>query len=438
MHDKKYRNEQKYRKSFKKALSLYCDGRLEQSSVLLNELINRRIDDRTRNKIKKVLLLLLLGELYGINTLQNLLDSYKISSNNYQKIWSKLSCNYLVGLMNEWLWKLFSTEFEKRLSQSASTHSRQKLTLVLDGSIFKQWLQNEEFGKYFGKYYSGQYGCAVYGFNVILCGMVIGEVFYPLHFRLRKKTEKDTEVALQVLSKVYQKLSKIARSKDQSLPTLYFSVDSGFRSKALLNYCDANKLIYIGVPEVTHKVCVKGKWQKIGHLKEEFKQKEAAHYSQNSNSDEPYTWRVRATLNCLNRAVTLLLFRLNGSRKVSVIFSNDFNIKAMTLRRHWFERTKIELLFRLIKHNFKIQQSTVRNRLGFMKKLSFAFVKSVYAQYFTQIVKKTDPKLKRLGFEGIRKQLIFHQIGRHTLDNLMMHDDLLHNDFKITDLFTVI
>ena len=89
------------------------------------------------------------------------------------------------------------------------------------------------------------------------------------------------------------------------------------------------------------------------------------------------------------------------------------------MRRHWFERTKIELLFRMLKHDFKIQQITVRNRLGFMKKLAFALVKSVYAQIFTQMVKKKDARFRRLGFAGIRQKLIFHQIGKEWLDELV-------------------
>jgi len=111
--------------------------------------------------------------------------------------------------------------------QSGSTHSRQKLTLVIDGSIFKQWLVDEEFGKYFAKYYSGQYKSAVYGFNV--------------------------------LAKVHKKLDAIALSEGVKLPQLYLSVDSGFRSTGLLAYCEASGIIYIGVPKINHTITYKGK-----------------------------------------------------------------------------------------------------------------------------------------------------------------------------------
>ncbi len=351
------------------------------------------------------------------------MTNYGVQSNNYQKLWQNLSCTRIVDLMNDWLWALFSEEFEKRLLQSDSTHSRQKLTLIIDGSIFKQWLEGEEFGKYFGKYYSGQYNSAVYGFNVLLCGMSIGEIFYPLHFQLRRKTEKDSEIAQRIIGKVHKKLRALATQQGVNLPQLYLSVDSGFRSINLVNYCTSCDLIYIGVPKVNHLVQkLDSKTEprlKIKDLKEQYAQKELEWMKENPSTEAAFTWRIRVNYKAVKQEVTLLLFRLNGSKKVSVIFTPDLNIKAKTLRRHWFERTKIELLFRLIKNDFKIQQITVKNRLGFMKKLAFALVKSVYVQRFTQIVKKTAPQLRRLGFAAIRNQLIFHQIGKQWLDQLM-------------------
>lgn len=391
---------------------------MEQASKLIEQVSTRRLEDRLRRKFEKVLLLLLLGELYGLNTLHKIMSSYGVNSNNYQKMWQKISCRNLVGMMNEWLWLLFGEEFEKRLFQSGSTHSRQKLTLVIDGSIFKQWLDGEEFGQYFSKYYSGQYKSTVYGFNVILCGMSIGEVFYPLHFQVRRKTEKDTQVAHRILGKVHKKLEAMAQNKQVKLPQLYLSVDSGFRSIELLELCDKCALIYIGVPKTNHVVYLGDKSLKVKDLKTKFEQKEAAYYQANPTSEEHFTWRVGVYYQSVKQQVTMLLFRLNGSKKVSVIFSPDLDIKAKTMRKHWFERTKIELLFRTIKNDLKIQQSTIRDRLGFMKKFAFALVKALYVQRFTQIVKKTDKSLKRLGFAGIRQFIVFHQIGREYLDEL--------------------
>lgn len=357
-----------------------------------------------------------------MNTLNKILTNYGVKGNDYQQLWQKLPSKLLINLMNDWLWSIFSEDFKRRLNQSGSTHSRQKLTMVIDGSIFKQWLVSEAFGQYFAKYYSGQYKSAVYGFNVILCGMVIGDIFYPLQFQLRRKSEKDTEVAENILGKVHKKLRALASKERVNLPQLYLSVDSGFRSKSLLAYCEGCGIIYIGVPKVNHTVDLDGKKQKIKDLKAEYLEKEEVWQKENPEEVVPFTWRVRVNYRCTGREVTLLFFRLNGSKKVSVIFCTNLDIKAKTMRRHWFERTKIELLFRMIKNDFKIQQITVRNRLGFMKKLAFALVKSVYAQIFTQMVKKSDPRFQRLGFGGIRQKLIFNQIGKEWLDELVRLD----------------
>jgi len=377
-----------------------------------------------------VLLLLLVGELYGLNTLNKILTNYGVKGNDFQQLWQKLPSKLLINLMNDWLWTIFSEEFTKRLIQSGSTHSRQKLTIVIDGSIFKQWLVGEQFGQYFAKYYSGQYKSAVYGFNVILCGMVIGDIFYPLQFQLRRKSEKDTDVAENILGKVHKKLRALASKERVNLPQLYLSVDSGFRSKSLLAYSEGCEIIYIGVPKINHTVDLDGKKQKIKDLKAEYLEKEEVWKKENPEEEVPFTWRVRVNYRCTSREVTLLFFRLNGSKKVSVIFCTNLDIKAKTMRRHWFERTKIELLFRMIKNDFKIQQITVRTRLGFMKKLAFALVKSVYAQVFTQMVKKSHPRFQRLGFSGIRQKLIFHQIGREWLDELVELDTFCKKQFN--------
>ena len=74
----------------------------------------------------------------------------------------------------------------------------------------------------------------------------------------------------------------------------------------------------------------------------------------------------------------------------------------------------------MIKHDFKIQQITVRNRLGFMKKLVLALVKSVYAQYLTQTVKKTDVYLERKVFNW---SSISRGLSREFGDRFIKHFD---------------
>lgn len=69
-----------------------------------------------------------------------------------------------------------------------------------------------------------------------------------------------------------------------------------------------------------------------------------------------------------------------------------------------------------------IQKSTVAYRLGFLKKLAFSFVKALYAQLFTQKAKKKGHQLGRMGFEGMKNHIIFHQLHKAFMNDLVDKD----------------
>lgn len=313
--------------------------------------------------------------------------------------------------MNQWLWQLFTPEFQRLIDCSTSTHSRENLTLVIDGSIFRQWLPQEKLGQYFGKYFSGQINGTVYGLSLIVCGMSIGEVFYPLHFQLRRKDQTEVEVAERILPQIHRKLSNLA--SPHQWPALYLSIDSGFRSQNLINLCEGLGIHYIGVPGKPHVVNYQGEKLKIKDLIPRFEALEAKALTPHA---PPFTWRIRVYYKCLGQEVTMLLFRLKGSKKVSVIFSTSLEIKAKTLRRHWFARTKIEQLFRTLKHELKIQRSTTVNRLTFLKQFAWALVKALHAQLWIRTLKRTHRSLRKIGYLGAQYLISFLQIEREHLD----------------------
>ena len=86
--------------------------------------------------------------------------------------------------------------------------------------------------------------------------------------------------------------------------------------------------------------------------------------------------------------MTFLFFRLKGSTKVSIIFSSNLAIKAKTLRRKWFQRTRIEQFFRRVKHTLKIQESTADTSATFFKKVALFFLKAVFVIKFQQFCRK--------------------------------------------------
>lgn len=368
---------------------------------------------------------LLLGEMFGLKTLHQLLRSYGIKRSKGHQLWAHLSTRAIVGIMNQWLWAIFTPEFERLLGRSGSTHSRENLTLVIDGSIFRKWMPQECLGQYFGKFFSGQINATAYGLGVVLAGISIGEVFYPLHFQLRPKGQTEAKVSERILEQVCHKLSRIA--EPSQWPPLYLSVDSGFRSKELLTLSQGYGIHYIGVPTKKHVLYWEGQKYKFEDLIPLFEAKEAAAKAKAAPGDPPFTWRLRVYYRCMEREVVLLLFRLKGSNKVSIIFSDSLEIKAKTLRRHWFARTKIERLFRILKHELNIQQATTTHRLAFLKHFAFGLVKALHAQLWTQTLQKAHPNLRRIGYLGAQNLISFHQIERQELDRRI--EELWHTPF---------
>jgi hypothetical protein len=378
------------------------------------KLSERELSGKRAKEFHQLVICLMLGEMFGIKSLHQLLASYGISSSRPHQIWKRVSTSELVSMMNQWLWRLFTPEFQRMIDRSGSTHSRENLTLVIDASIFRQWLPQEQLGQYFAKYFSGQINGPTYGLSLMLCGMSIGEVFYPLHFQMRRKDHKEIDVAERILTQIHNKLCRIAQP--DAWPPLYLSVDSGFRSSDFIQRCEGLNIHYIGVPEKSHVLWLQDEKLKVRDLVDRFKAKEAQALATASPDDPPFTWRVRVGYQCIGQEVVMLLFRLNGSRKVSAIFSPSLEIKAKTLRRHWFARTKIEQLFRTIKHDLQIQRATTTNRLDFLKQFVFCLCKALHAQLWIQQLKKAHPAIKRIGYLGAQHLISFHQIQRQELD----------------------
>ena len=101
----------------------------------------------------------------------------------------------------------------------------------------------------------------------------------------------------------------------------------------------------------------------------------------------------------------MLFFRLNGSKKVSVIYSISKHIFAKTLRRHWFQRTYIEQFFKMLKHVLQIQEARTKDKKGFEFKLyRFAYV-AWHAQKLVRWIRKKMKHFGRKGFITIQRTL---------------------------------
>ena len=383
-------------------------------------------------ELKKFLNIFLLGQLIGLPTLHSILQKFGIGSNNHQINYKKLCKKLTINEISKIYATIFETQIlnvlQKMSEKDSSCWSRELVTAVLDDSIFKQWLNTQDLKKNekdfedcFGKFFSGQFMSTVYGFKIVTFALCIDGVLYPLYFDFVKKAVKDspapdksTKVAQGLVKKWGLFLEKV-KKKGITLPKIHFSCDSGYNDVALSETCLNNNLIYISVPKKSHLFEIdkpKGgvkqtnltDWITDTFLKAE-KKHEKAEKALSKADKTPFTYRFKAKYCAQNREVTLLAFRLNGSKKVSIIYSTDKNIFAKTLRRHWFQRTYIEQFFKLLKHVLQIQEARTSTKNDFESKLwRFSFI-ALQAQKIVQFLRKRIKNFDKYGFISIQRIL---------------------------------
>jgi hypothetical protein len=207
------------------------------------------------------------------------------------------------------------------------------------------------------------------------------------------------------LSDFWQK----SRQKYPNLPKkLFLSVDNGYNKPEILDCCTQKELILLCVPKKNELFKIEDKEQSLQKwIDSEYLEREMT----DSDDLKPFTWRVKAQYIAKSIPVTLLFFRLNRSRKVSVIYcpdTHDPTIFAKTMRHHWFCRTQIEQFFRTVKHILKIQEAKSQFFFEMDIKLGRFFWLALDAQYFTKQIRKTFKKLRKVGFKQLIKHFIFN------------------------------
>ena len=339
--------------------------------ALETELNGLVLSSEESRQLKKILNIFFLGQVIGLPTLHSILQKYDIGSNNYQvnfkKLCKKLTTNKIGKIYAAVFESQISDALKKMSEKDSSCWSRELVTAVLDDSIFKQWLNSQDpykdFDHAFGKFFSGQFMSAVYGFKVVTFALCIDGILYPLYFDFVKKTVEGhpaPDKAPKVAQKLVEKWGLFRKKMEKagiSIPKIHFSCDSGYSDVALSNTCLVNNLVYISVPKKSHmfdiedaKGCIK-KVKLSDWITDTFLEAEKVH---EKTKNTPFTYRFKAHYCAQKREVTLLAFRLKGSKKVSIIYTTDKNIFAKTLRRHWFQRTYIEQFFKLLKHVLQI------------------------------------------------------------------------------------
>ena len=324
----------------------------------------------------------MLGQVIGLPTLYSISSQLGLSNalqKSKNKLDKSLTLSKIRGIYEVFFKYELGAKLEELSRKDKSIWSKTLVTAMIDDSVFRQWLRGslEEVSASYGKFFSGQYKSAVYGYDVLLMGLNIEGIFYPFAFEfIKKKATHQSEKRFKVAQKLLKKWGawcEELQEKGTHLPILQLSVDSGFNDMTLADKAKDVGLAFISVPPKNHHfIYQKEKLQVKKIIDTYFIPAEKAHLEAQKDlpkeKQEAFVLRIRAKYCCKKTAVTLLLFRLEGSNKVTAIYSLDKHIFAKTLRRHWFARTYIEQFFKLLKHTLKIQEARTKSKEGFERK----------------------------------------------------------------------
>lgn len=364
---------------------------------------------------QKLILLQFIGEIYGQHTLTGLLSSVGINPCQSNKKWQKLGYKLIWSWLEECIRNEFKADFEELLKQSHSSWSRQNITAIGDESVFRQWLcsESKENDEHYQRSFSGQFCKTVWGYKMSVWGVMMNDRFYPLVIKCLKSGETCSSVAEKCVEELADFLNEISKGYDK--PEMFFSTDSGFNNALLLKKIEEKGFVPICVPKDNHCITYKDKILKIKELKIYFENKEQKYLSKNPD-ETSFCWRIKANYRMHQREVIFIVFRLKGSKKVSVVFCFDIHSQAKTIRRHWFARTSIEQFFRLMKTTLRIQDSTSNNYERFIKKFSMTCLKACFILQIRNRVRKKIRGMKKVTWVNIRRELAY-DLGVCWLEN---------------------
>ena len=364
---------------------------------------------------QKLILLQLIGEIYGQHTLTGLLSSVRINPCQSNKKWQKLGYKTIWSWLEGCIRDEFKADFEELLKKSDSSWSRQNITAIGDESVFRQWLcgESKENDEYYQRAYSGQFDKVVWGYKMSVWGIMMNDRFYPLVIKCLKSGETCCSVAEKCVDELADFLHKISQGYDK--PAIFSSTDSGFNNVLLMKKMEAKGFIPICVPKDNHRIIHKDKSLNIKELKGIFEKKEKKYLDKNPEKD-CFSWRIRATYQMHKREAVFIVFRLKGSKKISIVFCFDIHAQEKTIRHHWFARTSIEQFFRLMKTTLRIQESVSSGYEGFLKKFSITCLKACFTLQIRNRVRKKIRGMKKITWASIRRMLAY-DLGLGWLEN---------------------
>jgi hypothetical protein len=404
------------------AFNNYINDKVPECFGLLSEISESDLSGLDKSLFQKTQILLLVGEFFGCHTLNQILTVTMVKSGTWHTRLASLSYRQIELAVCAILKEVALDVLTDLAKKSDSSWSRAAVSLVIDDSIFKQWLTHGQLdpatAEYFDRYFSGQSKSVVYGFRITLCGLAIDDTFYPMYFTLTKKVDNTRQIACDLLSQAHKDITLACKKAEVTIPNLFLSVDSGFHGLELLNLCatfatTTLPITLVCVPKNNHIIeiqATKDTPEFRGKLPEfidkHFKVAEEKFYEDPNNKDEHFTMRLKINYVSVNTELIILIFRFKKSQKVSVIYTTDLNIKAKTLRHRWFQRTHIEQFFRILKDTLKIQLSKSTDKNGFVKKFCIKLFQALHIQLFRNYCRRRFRYFRKMAFPTIRLLMI--------------------------------
>jgi hypothetical protein len=437
----------RFKQELLKAAHSFFKNNLKKSQETIVKIPIQGLEKSELWQLGKFHQLFFLGQLLGLPTLRSILKMHGIESNTLQIKYSTL-CKQLTHNKLKQIYEfLFQQNFRAKITElgllSDSEWSKANVTAILDASVFMQFLQSlqsldADTADFWGKWYSGQTKTAVYGFKVLTFGVTIQDVFYPLFLEFVKKNDPESsEIALSCrLLERFDQMWREMRLKQVELPEkVHLSCDNGYSHKDLIPVCIKCNLILICVPKKNHLFKIGDTKKKLSKwIESEFLDQEAAFLAAQQNNKEakpekkPFILRIKAYYNALKEEVILLIFRLNGSKKGTIIYcleKQSPSIFGKTMRHHWFARTQIEQFFKLLKHVLKIKEPKSQTKFEMTCKLYRFFIMAIEAQRFRDFMRKQCPFLQKCGFKQMVRYITFH------FNKIKMLEELLKTDFSV-------
>ena len=140
------------------AFNNYIKGKVASCFGFLSEISESELVGLDKSLFQKTLILLLVGEFFGCHTLHQILSVEMVKSGTWHSRLASLTYKQIESSVCSILKEEGLNAFTELAKKSESSWSRAAVSLVIDDSIFKQWLTHGKIdpatSEYFDRYFS--------------------------------------------------------------------------------------------------------------------------------------------------------------------------------------------------------------------------------------------------------------------------------------------